>query len=183
MLLKGERFAGMRANFVSILVGGILDGFGLISSVDGLIERLLEVKKMAKIPMGSNCVFDRAKLVASDSVVESILNRNIYIKEADESLRYLIRTSLELQGYDIQEDLDIEASFQPSILIIDGGEDLAELEFLKKIKSLQSFVNTKVIVTSTIHDKTKILNSGADLYLPKPYEISDLIRWIEYFLK
>ena len=26
------------------------------------------------------------------------------------------------------------------------------------------------------------MNSGADLYLPKPYEISDLIQWVEYFI-
>ena len=50
-----------------------------------------------------------------------------------------------------------------------------------KLKNNVNFVNTKIFVTSTIQDKTAVLNSGADLYLPKPYEISDLIRWIEYF--
>ncbi len=182
-LLKGERYAGMRANFVSILAGGIIEGFGLISSVDGLIERLMEVKKLAKIPNGSNYVIERAKLTASDSVTENILNKAVYIKEKDDSLRYLIRTALELQGYDVQEELDFESSKQPSIVVIDSGDGLSELEYLQYIKTQQNFVNTKFIVTSTIHDKTTVLNSGADLYLPKPYEISDLIRWVEYFLK
>lgn len=182
-LLKGERYAGMRANFVSILVGGIIEGFGLIPSVDGLIERLMEVKKLAKIPTGSNYVIERAKLTASDSITENILNKAVYIKEKDDSLRYLIRTALELQGYDVQEELDFESANQPSIVVIDSGDDLSELEYLQYIKTQQNFVNTKFIVTSTIHDKTTVLNSGADLYLPKPYEISDLIRWVEYFLK
>ena len=48
---------------------------------------------------------------------------------------------------------------------------------------MKNFVNTKFIVTTAVHDKALILDSGADLYLPKPYEISDLIRWVEYFLK
>lgn len=183
ILLKGERYAGMRANFVSILVGGIVEGFGLIPSVDGLIERLIEVKKLAKIPAGSNYVIERAKLTASDSVTENILNKAVYIKEKDDSLRYLIRTALELQGYDVQEELDFESVNQPSIVVIDSGDDLSELEYLQYIKTQQNFVNTKFIVTSTIHDKTTVLNSGADLYLPKPYEISDLIRWVEYFLR
>ena len=56
------------------------------------------------------------------------------------------------------------------------------IEIIRQIKAMQSFVNTKIIVTSTVHNKTAILDSGADLYLPKPYEISDLIRWVEYFL-
>ena len=90
---------------------------------------------------------------------------------------------MELQGYDVQDDLDIESSWQPSLVIIDGGDDLTELEFISEAKKKQCFVNTRFIVTTTLHDKTAVLNSGADLYLPKPYEISDLVRWVEYFLK
>jgi len=183
MLMKGERYAGMRANFVSVLIGGMLDGFNTLSGADSLLSRLIEVKKLAKVPSGSNYVIDRAKITAADSVVEEAFARNIYIREADESLRYLIRTALELQGYDVQEELDVEDSNQPAIIIMDSGQDLAELEFLKGLKEKQSFANTKFIVTTTVHDKSAILNSGADLYLPKPYEVSDLIRWVEYFIK
>lgn len=183
MLMKGERFAGMRANFVSILVGGVLEGFNIISSVDALVDRLYEMKKVAKIPSGSNYAIERTKLTGADSVLNNELCKTIYINEKDESLRYLMRTALELQGYDVQEDLDMDSMYQPSIIVMDSGDDLLELELLKEIRGVQSFVNTKIIVTTTVHDKTAVLNSGADLYLPKPYEISDLIRWIEYFLK
>lgn len=183
MLLKGERLAGMRVNFVSINVGGMLDGFNMMQSVDVLLERLFENKKLAKIPSGSNYVIERAKLTASDSVLTEVLNKNIYIRERDESLSYLMRTALELQGYDVQENLDFDSIYQPAVIVFDSGDNLAELAFLREIKKQQNFVNTKIIVTSTIHDKTAILNSGADLYLPKPYEISDLLRWIEFFLK
>lgn len=181
MLMKGERYAGMRANFVSILIGGISEGLNRIESVDLLISRLLSIKKLAKIPSGSNYAFERAKLTATDSVIKESINKNILVKESDESLSYLIRTSLELQGYDVQESLD--AHSVPSIIIMDSGNNLQELQFLKELKTSADFVNTKIIVTSTIHDKSVILDAGADLYLPKPYEISDLIRWVEYFLK
>lgn len=181
MLLKGERYAGMRANFVSILIGGILDGFNLISSVDVLIERLVAVKKLAKIPSGSNYAIERTKLAGADSVVAEVVNKNIYIQEKDESLGYLIRTALELQGYDVQEELVLDSGVQPAVIILDSGENLENLEFLRSLKCSQNFVNTKIIVTTTIHNKSAILDSGADLYLPKPYEISDLIRWVEFF--
>ena len=183
MLMKGERYAGMRSNFVSIIVGGIIEGFGLISSVDALIERLMETKNVAKVPSGSNYVIERTRLTASDSVIEGLVNKNVYICESDESLKYLLRTALELQGYDVQEEIDFDSVMQPSIMVIDSGEEMSKLDILRRIKKAQNFVNTKVIVTSTVHDKTAILDSGADLYLPKPYEISDLIRWVEYFLK
>ena len=138
---------------------------------------------MARIPAGSNYSIERAKLTAIDSVIADTINKNIYIKEKDDSLKYLIQTSLELQGYDVQDDLDSELSNQPKVIIIDSGKDLEELNYIKQLKCLQNFVNTKFIVTTTIHDKSVVLDSGADLYLPKPYEISDLIRWVEYFLK
>ena len=52
-----------------------------------------------------------------------------------------------------------------------------------KIKQQKEFQNTKIIVTSIIHDKELVLNTGADLYLPKPYEIPNLIKWVDSFVK
>jgi len=183
MLMKGEKYAGMRVNFVSVLIAGVLEGFNLYSSVDTLIEKLLEIKKNAKIPSGSNYAIDRTKLAASDSVVTPIFNKTVFISEKDESLKYLIRTSLELQGYEVVDELNIDSAVQPTIIIMDSENDLSGLDMLKNLKQLQNFVNTKFIVTTTFHNKSLILDSGADLYLPKPYEIAGLIGWVDYFLR
>ena len=182
MLLNGERYAGMRANFVSVLIGGIVEGLNMFSNPDLLINRLVEVKNKAKIPCGSNYIIDRAKLTGEISQTEKA-EKKIYIKENDESLKYLIQTSLELQGYDIQDDLNVESGIQPAIIIIDSGNDKKILDMVKNLKSSVNFVNTKFIVTTTVLNKSEVLDTGADLYLPKPYEISDLIRWVEYFMK
>ena len=183
MLLKSDRLAGMRANFVSVQIGGIPGNYEHINSVEALIERLYSVKKTAKTPGGSNYIIDRMKLTGEGSnSLNSVIN-NIYIKEPDESLALLLRTTLELQGYDVTENINPEDSNQPGILIIDSGDNLEELEFCKKIKCSPNFVNSKIIVTTSVHNKAAILDSGVDLYLPKPYELSDLIQWIEYLSK
>ncbi len=178
-LLDGDRKAGMRANFVSVLIGGILDNYESISGVDGLLEKLFAIKKIARIPSGSNYAIDRIKLTGENSVIIPETNRSVYISEPDEALALLLRTTLELQGYEICETLDN----QPGIVILDSEDDMSRLKVCKDLKANLNFVNTKIIVTSTVHDKSAILNAGADLYLPKPYEISDLIRWIEFFFK
>ena len=139
------------------------------------------MKKVAKIPVGSHYAIDRVKLSGVNSIADNILNKNIYIKEPDEALYLLLRTTIELQGYNIVEELNLENTEQPFIIILDALNDFSGLELCKKLKNNVNFVNTKIFVTSTIQDKTAVLNSGADLYLPKPCEISDLIRWIEYF--
>ena len=146
MLLQGNNSAGVRVNFVSILIGGILDGFNVIQSTNSLIEKLFELKKLAKIPYGSNYIIDRVKLTGTDSTTNELYNKKVFIKEKDPSLSYLIRTTLELQGYDIIESIDYEASEQPSIIILDSGENFTELELIKKLKSINNFANTKIIV-------------------------------------
>ena len=173
-LLDGDRKAGMRANFVSVLIGGILDNYESISGVDGLLEKLFAIKKIARIPSGSNYAIDRIKLTGENSVIIPETNRSVYISEPDEALALLLRTTLELQGYEICETLDN----QPGIVILDSEDDMSGLKVCKDLKANLNFVNTKIIVTSTVHDKSAILNAGADLYLPKPYEISDLIIFL-----
>ena len=182
-LLQGDREAGMRADFVSILIGGIIDNYELISSADTLLEKLYTIKKIAKIPSGSNYAIDRVKLTGENSIVVPKINRSVYINEPDEALALLLRTTLELQGYKVINNLNLESNEQPGIIILDSDEDMSGLEICRELKSSLKFVNTKIIVTSTTHDKSAILDAGADLYLPKPYEISDLIMWIEYFQK
>ena len=181
MLLKGDRMAGMRANFVSLLIGGIIDNYERIESVEALVQRLFSIKKIAKIPNGSNYAIDRIKLAGENSIVAPKINNFVFVKEPDSALSLLLRTTLELQGYDVTEELDFNSAEQPAVLIIDSEDDLSGLKFCREIKNNQNFVNTKIIVTTTVHEKATILDAGADLYLPKPYEISDLIRWIEFF--
>lgn len=178
-LMKGDREAGMRANFVSILIGGILDNYDLIPSEEALLEKLFAIKKIAKIPNGSNYAIDRIKLAGEDSIITPKANHKIYIQEPDEALTLLLKTTLELQGYEIQENLDVEDDEQPAVIILDSAEDLSGLDICVDLKHRLNFVNTKIIVTSTTREKSAILSAGADLYLPKPYEISDLIHWIE----
>ena len=182
-LLQGDREAGMRVNFVSILIGGIIDNYEMITSTDVLISKLMTIKKIAKIPSGSNYAIDRIKLTGENSVIEPKLNRSIYINEPDEALAFLLKTALKIQGYEIVEKFDINTEEQPGILILDSNEDMSGLNLCRDLKERFNFANSKIIVTSTTHDKSAILNAGADLYLPKPYEISDLIMWIEYLFK
>jgi len=73
----------------------------------------------------------------------------------------------------------------PAIIIIDAGdiENQSGLETCKKIKKENKLETPKLIVTSIFHDKETVLNCGADLYLPKPYELPHLIKWVEIFIK
>jgi DNA-binding response OmpR family regulator len=84
------------------------------------------------------------------------------------------------------ENYDIPQMTQPPALIIVDAGDLEKkngLNICYKLKQSEELKNTKIIVTSIIHDKELVLNTGADLYLPKPYEIPTLIKWIDKLIK
>ena len=72
----------------------------------------------------------------------------------------------------------------PSLIILDAGDadTLNGIEICKNLRSNPNFDRTKIIVTSVYHDKEMVLNAGADLYIPKPYDISGLIKWVETLL-
>lgn len=57
------------------------------------------------------------------------------------------------------------------------------LNLCYQIKNSNKFRKTKIVITSAIHDKELVLNTGADLYIPKPYEIPTLIKWVDSLVK
>lgn len=143
---------------------------------------------MADLPDKSNYLIERPKIEGENSIFERAYNNNIFIFETDEASSILLNTILNLQGYKtkiINEYKMPETGEIPALVIIDAGdlEKKNGLNLCYKIKQQKEFQNTKVIVTSIIHDKELVLNTGADLYLPKPYEIPNLIKWVDSFVK
>lgn len=182
MLLQGDEFAGIRIQFLSLAIGIISSEFDTYNDPEKLLSKLYQLKSMAKLPTKSNYIVDRPKLTGENSVNYNRFNKKIAIFEKDEALQLLLRTTLELQGYDVISSEKEMEEYQPAVILIDSGDDMKGLELCSKIKSTAEFANTKIIATSVQHDKTLVLNSGADLYIPKPYEIATIIKWVEYFI-
>ncbi len=180
MLLRSDDEAGQRVEFVSVLISVISSEFDSYTNPEHLIHKMKRIKSLAKLPSKSNYIVDRPKISGEVQPTDGY-NNKIVILEKDEAMELLLRTTLELQGYDVMTS--VEGNIIPAIFIIDTGDNMDKLELCTKIKSNKLFVNSKIIVTSNQHDKSAILNTGADLYLPKPYEISSLVKWVEYFIK
>ncbi len=182
MLLQGDDTAGIRVQFLSVSIGVISSEFDTYNDPEKLFTKLYQLKSMAKLPSKSNYVVDRPKLSGENSIQNEKFNNKIAVFEKDEALSLLLKTTLELQGYDVISTLEEIEDIHPSILLIDSGDDMKGLELCRQLKNTREFYNAKIIATSVQHDKTLVLNSGADLYIPKPYEISTIIKWVEYFV-
>ena len=188
MILQGDEFAGKRANFAHFTISAITNEVKEYLTVEQVINNLVQLNSMADLPNKSNYLIDRPKISGQNSIKEPVYNNNILIFETDEALCTLLSTILDIQGYHIKimSEYSVPKLEQiPALIIVDAGniEKQNGLNLCYKLKSMEEFKNTKIIVTSIIHDKELVLNSGADLYLPKPYEVSNLIKWVDSLVR
>ena len=182
MITQGETQAGKRSDFVHTTIGIVTANTRNYKDPQDLIADLINIHNLANMPQKSNYLIERTKLSGDNSILKSTYNNKILIKEPDEALSLLLSTILGLQGYEILSEGTNEI---PAIMIIDdaGNGNNSGISTCREIKQNEKYKNTKLIMTSVFHDKETILRAGADLYLPKPYEISELVKWVDKFIK
>ena len=197
-ILQGDEHAGMRAEFVFSTIGVVTNEFKKYSTAKEVMNALIQTHNLAKKPSGSSYAIERPRLEAIGAVLEKDFNNKVWVLEEDEALSLLLSTTINLQGYEVETlndtgaigalmslDVSFTVSSAPAVIVIDDGniESMIGLDICKTLKTNPKFINSKIIVTSVLHDKELVLNSGADLYLPKPYELLTLMHWIKTFVR
>lgn len=160
-------------------------------NVKSLLNTLLMTLKLTNSNKKSAYAVDRVKFPTNESISKPQFNNNIIIIEPDASLSFLLETTAQMQGYNsISLDYSNETvkelkNSPPAVIILDVGnlEQKEGITLCKKIKAEKTLNKTKIILTSNIHNKEEILNAGADIYLPKPYDLTSIYNWVEKFIK
>ncbi len=187
IIMSGDDVAGRRADFVHTTIGIVTNKFYKYKNPEQLLGALSQIHNMADVPTKSNYLMERPKITGENSIAEEYFNKKVLIIEPDESMTLLLNTILGIQGYEAETvpDRETAENISPAVVILDAGsaDELAGIEICKNLKKLDNYKNTKFIMTSIIHDKELILNSGADLYIPKPYDMAMLIKWVETFIR
>ena len=180
IIMQGDEYAGRRSDFVHTTIGVVTNEFNKFEDITQLVNLLVQTRNMAHVPCKSNYLIERPKISAENAILHKEYNRKISIIESDEAMYLLLTTILKLQGFDI-----VDKDEAPAIIILDAGDEESKdgLILCSQLKQDEKYLNTKIIITSVFHDKETVLNSGADLYLPKPYELPQLIKWVEMFLR
>lgn len=188
VMAHGDEQEGRRIGFMYTVIGIVTSETKKFKNVGEVMSSLANIHSLAKNGSKSAYMMDRAKISAENSVFQKRYNNKILIIENDESMILLLSTILNMQGYKVEAvngyDENYSSPQVPAVVIIDAGNDESGkgLEICKLMKENSDFENTRFIVTSIFHDKEKVLNCGADLYLPKPYEMSGILKWVERFV-
>lgn len=185
MMIRGDEFTEKRCEFIYAVTGGITNKTKNFTSEYEIINELQQAYNLAKQSGNSNYLIERPQITGKNSIAEKEFNNRVIIMEKDGALALLLKTVLELRGYTTLNCENIEdfTNLNPALVILDVSDnsDLKRLDICNKIKQIN--VKTKVITTSIYHSKEQILNSGADIYLPKPYTIETLVNWVDMAIK
>jgi DNA-binding response OmpR family regulator len=191
IILNDDSKAGKKTPIVSTSIGLINSEYRNYIDYKDAINAVISVHKLAKSIPGSSKIIDRPQLCGLDCKCEENRVKRILIVETDAALAYLLSTTLEMEGYQTEatghygDVLALVKTFNPHLLIMDSGSEETQkgLEVCSQIKQNKESANIKVILSTVIHNKEKVLNAGADLYLPKPYELMNLFNWIKKFFQ
>ncbi len=81
-----------------------------------------------------------------------------------------------------REGLTIAASYCPNIILLDL--ELSDIDGIEVLKNLREWSNIPVIILSSYQEeKAKVLDLGADDYIIKPFETSELLTRIRTVLR
>lgn len=109
----------------------------------------------------------------------------ICLFEDDDTMRSLLTTLLELEGFTViaadpeNESINILIREKPNILLLDVHLKYSDgITILKNIRQTEEIKSTVILMTSGMDLNDTCMKNGADGFLLKPYMPDDLINWI-----
>lgn len=107
----------------------------------------------------------------------------VLIIDDDKTMVYLLKTLLEMDGFEVVEVRDWKAVLEtvsiekPDIILMDYFLPNTDgLDILSKVRAEPDLAGTRVVMSSGMDVSDKCLAGGADAFLLKPFEPEALIE-------
>lgn len=116
--------------------------------------------------------------------------RSVLVVDDDPAIRKVLTTTLELEGYEIDVAVDGEEALArvdekvPDLMILDiMMPKLNGLDVLERLRGQEETSSLPVILLtakSSQEDQWEGWRRGVDYYMTKPFDVEDLLRFIEF---
>ncbi len=148
---------------------------------------------LAQRSVSNNWISETAKLAGNtdNTAIPTKETPHVLVVEPDDALAFLLQSTLEMQGFTVDwaqnapKALEYATATPPTLVLMDvvleGGtahDDAPEgWQLCQTLKTVHPAAT--VIMLATIHDRHKAMQSGADIYLPKPFELIALLNTVD----
>lgn len=116
--------------------------------------------------------------------------RTLLVVDDDPAIRLILVQNLKLEGYEVKEAidggeaLDLIAAEPPDLIILDVMLPVLDgFEVLERLRSKPATAELPVIMLTALSSTEEIWagwNKGVDYYMTKPFDIEEIIRFIDY---
>lgn len=181
-----------RVPLLSLSIGIAATETQPFDSFMSLFNASQQMKTLARMKPGSGWQSDRLRLSGSGVKPPEAGKPGILVMETDAALAYLLKTTLEMEGYDVDltsnpEDARVRLNESATaqkfrLVILDAlvNEEETGLWLAGEIR--ERYPQISIICASSLHNRQRVLQAGVDLYLPRPFELSSLFSWIHRLL-
>jgi DNA-binding response OmpR family regulator len=121
------------------------------------------------------------------------MNRKVLVVDDDPSIRRLLNATLELEGYTVAMAADGEEALaelptsRPDVVVLDVMmPKLNGLDVLDRIRRNPETATLPVILLTARSSKEDVWEGwqrGVDYYMTKPFDVEELLRFIEFVLE
>ena len=121
---------------------------------------------------------------------QAIASARVLVVEDDEAIADVLRRSLRAEGHEVRsagdgaEALTAAEQFSPDLVVLDLG--LPRLDGMEVCRRLRAESDVPILILTArteTEDRVEGLDTGADDYLPKPFERSELLARIRALLR
>ena len=113
----------------------------------------------------------------------------VVVFEPDATLAFLLQTTLSFQGYDVacvasvEEAISIANRTPVALWILDFEESNTGTPWQHQLARLRWNTSCPTLVTSHFIEAEEALKSGADAFIPKPFNLATLLAEVGYWIE
>lgn len=190
-----------RIPLISIAVGIVSSAKRRYQSYVDVLTSARDYRYLAKQYSGSTWVSDstpQADLEVAQSVKASSQAQDegepsrILVVEPDGAMALLLQDTLSLEGYVVQVTSSADDALElarhdphPDLILLESNlaDKMDGWSLCKTLKEDDRLRSIWLVMATAHPDQSRALESGADLYLPKPFDMPSLLNEISQLLK
>ncbi len=156
-------------------------------------HRVRRREGLLELNVGYCTNIDRSFLSGSDVIEQALKNKKefssknkrVIVFEQDKDFASLLLDTFEREGYSAKsvsstnELIQVVEDFEPKIIILEASGLGGQNNFVKICEDLKPFketIGTRILVATDVPGYQNFLALGADVYIPKPYDLEILLK-------
>jgi DNA-binding response OmpR family regulator len=180
-----------RVPLISIAVGIVSSHTKRFQSYVDVLTTARDFRYMAKLTPGSAWAGDHMQQPAKIAKKPDSTSR-ILVVEPDGAMACLLQEILSLEGYTVEvtnsadDALNLAKEMHPDLILLESNLSDRRMDgwgLCRVVKEDKQLSNIWVVMVTSHPDQSLALESGADLYLPKPFDMPMLLSEVKLLLR